>query len=299
MSSKTYAITLNGVEYIMTARELINISEVITGINPTTAEYTGSAITVSPISEKVLVEGADYSITYSDNISVGNCLVTINGLGNYSGSASFTLEITPVPTVDISEVITGINPTTAEYTGSAITVSPVSEVELVEGVDYLINYSDNISVGECAVTIYGLGSYSGSVNFTLEITEEEPTSIDISEVVTEINPTTAEYTGEPITVVPVSEIELTEGVDYSIEYTDNVSVGECIVTISGIGNYSGTAEFILEITEATNSNSEPENTNNDDSGDSESSENTESGDSTDTNSETSDDTDNSEGSETP
>jgi hypothetical protein len=122
---------------------------------------------------------------------------------------------------------------------------------------------------------------------------------DISEVITGINPTTAEYTGEPITVVPVSEVELTEGVDYSIEYTDNVSVGECIVTISGIGNYSGTAEFILEITEATNSNSEPENTNNNDSDDLESSENTESGDSTDTNSETSDDTDNSEGSETP
>lgn len=123
--------------------------------------------------------------------------------------------------------------------------------------------------------------------------------INISEVVTGINPITAEYTGEPITVVPVSEIELTEDVDYSIEYTDNVSVGECVVTISGLGDYSGTTEFILEITEAANSNSEPENTNNDDSGDSESSENTESDDSADANSETLDGTDNSEESETP
>ena len=94
MSSKTYAITLNGVEYIMTAREIVDISSVVTGINPTTAEYTGSAINVSPISEKVLVEGTDYSITYSDNVSVGSCLVTINGLGDYSGSVNFILEIT-------------------------------------------------------------------------------------------------------------------------------------------------------------------------------------------------------------
>lgn len=94
MSNKTYAITLNGVEYIMTAREIVDISSVVTGINPTTAEYTGSAINVSPISEKVLVEGTDYSITYSDNISVGSCLVTINGLGDYSGSTNFILEIT-------------------------------------------------------------------------------------------------------------------------------------------------------------------------------------------------------------
>jgi hypothetical protein len=122
---------------------------------------------------------------------------------------------------------------------------------------------------------------------------------DISEVITGINPTTAEYTGSAITVSPISEKVLVEGADYSITYSDNVSVGECIVTISGIGNYSGTAEFILEITEATNSNSEPENINNNDSDDLESSENTESGDSTDTNSETSDDADNSEGSETP
>jgi hypothetical protein len=220
MSSKTYAITLNGVRYIMTAEEILNISEVVTGINPTTAEYTGSAINVSPISEKVLVEGTDYSITYSDNISVGICAVTISGLNSYTGSVTYYLQITeptPVPTTDISDVVT------------------------------------------------------------------------------EINPSTAEYTGEPITVVPVSDAILTEGVDYSIEYTDNVSVGECIVTISGLGNYSGTAEFILEITAVNNSGDEtpeeePENTENDDSSDSESSGDTESDDSTDTNSETTDET---------
>ncbi len=96
MSSKTYAITLDGVEYRVTAREIINISSVVTGITPSTAEYTGSPITVTPVSEQALVENTDYAITYSDNISVGACIVTINGLGNYEGSVQYTLVITNV-----------------------------------------------------------------------------------------------------------------------------------------------------------------------------------------------------------
>ena len=95
MSSKTYAITLDGVEYRVTAREIADISTVVTGITPSTAEYTGSAITVTPVSEVEITEGTDYTIDYSDNISVGTCLVTISGIGNYSESVEHISEIVP------------------------------------------------------------------------------------------------------------------------------------------------------------------------------------------------------------
>ncbi len=95
MSSKTYAITLDGVEYRVTAREIADISTVVTGITPSTAEYTGSAIRVTPVSEVEITEGTDYTIDYSDNISVGTCLVTISGIGNYSESVEHILEIVP------------------------------------------------------------------------------------------------------------------------------------------------------------------------------------------------------------
>lgn len=96
MASKTYAIMLDGVEYRVTAREIIDISTIITGITPTTAEYTGEHITVTPVSTSSLQEYVDYEIFYSDNINVGLCDVTIYGLGDYEGSVSFTLEITEV-----------------------------------------------------------------------------------------------------------------------------------------------------------------------------------------------------------
>ena len=344
MSSKTYAITLDGVEYRVTAREIADISTVVTGITPSTAEYTGSAITVTPVSEQALVENTDYTITYSDNVSVGSCIVTITGIGNYSGVVTYTLQITGI---DISTIVSGIFPSTAVYTGSPVIVAPISEQPLTEGVDYSISYSSNISVGTCTCTITGLGLYSGSVEYDLEITPLniasiitgitpstaeytgsaitvtpisemiltpetdytitysdnisigtctctitgignfsesvdytlEITAIDISTVVTGIDPSTAEYTGSAITVTPISEVEITEGTDYTIDYSDNISVGTCLVTISGIGNYSESVEHILEIVPPEESN---------DSEDSEEelvSEDTESDDSTDENSE--------------
>ena len=103
MSSKTFAITLNGVEYIMSAREVTDIAEVVTGITPAAAVFTGSAIEVKPKSEKVLVEGTDYSITYSDNVSIGECEVVINGKGYYFGKATYSLTITPEKNEDIED----------------------------------------------------------------------------------------------------------------------------------------------------------------------------------------------------
>lgn len=70
---------------------------------------------------------------------------------------------------------------------------------------------------------------------------------DISTVVTGITPTTATYTGEPIVVSVISSTPLTIDEDYQIDYSDNISVGACTVTISGIGAYEGVVEYTLTI----------------------------------------------------
>ena len=167
--SKVYAISLDGDEYRVLTRELYNIADVVTGINPSSADYTGSAITVTPVSEIELREGIDYVITYSDNINVGECTVTVTGLGDYGGYVIYTLTIKEAK--PIGEYITGITPSSAIYTGSAITVTPVSETTLVEGTDYTVSYSDNINIGTCTVTYTGIGEYSSTVSYNLTILE--------------------------------------------------------------------------------------------------------------------------------
>ena len=51
-------------------------------------------ITVS-IEGKTLAEGTDYTVTYSNNVSVGQATLTITGNGDYKGTISKTFDIKP------------------------------------------------------------------------------------------------------------------------------------------------------------------------------------------------------------
>ena len=68
---------------------------------PANTVYTGSAIEVKPVitvsfdgDVVTLVEGEDYSLSYSSNINAGTARVTATGIGNYTGSLSETWTIT-------------------------------------------------------------------------------------------------------------------------------------------------------------------------------------------------------------
>jgi len=65
--------------------------------------YTGSAlepaVTVTD-GEKTLVEGTDYTITYSDNTNIGTGKVTVTFKGNYSGEVVKEFSINPVTATD-------------------------------------------------------------------------------------------------------------------------------------------------------------------------------------------------------
>ena len=59
------------------------------------------------------------------------------------------------------------------YTGSEIKPEITiydGELLLIEGADYIVDYSDNINVGTAAVTVTGLGSYTGTIQVSFEIT---------------------------------------------------------------------------------------------------------------------------------
>ena len=58
--------------------------------------YTGSAFTPTPTvtyNGKTLSRNNDYTLTYNNNIDAGRATVTVNGIGNYSGSVSKSFDI--------------------------------------------------------------------------------------------------------------------------------------------------------------------------------------------------------------
>ena len=67
------------------------------------ATYTGSPLEPEvrvELGGRALSRGADYSVTYRDNVGVGTATATVTGVGNYAGNASVTFVIVAAPDPD-------------------------------------------------------------------------------------------------------------------------------------------------------------------------------------------------------
>lgn len=137
-----------------------------------------------------------------------------------------------------------------EYTGDqvrpTVTVTSADKKTLKEGTDYTVTYNNNVLVGTATVTITGIGDYAGTITAAFDIV-----GISINDAtVTVANQQT--YTGSALTpavTVKVDGKELTTA-DYDVVYSSNTNVGTATVTITGKGNYAGTATAKFEIVKA-------------------------------------------------
>lgn len=219
-------------------------------ISPIPAQqYTGSEVKPSltvRCGNSILMEGTDYTVTYSNNINIGTATATIRALNNanYTGSASVRFSIGN----DVGGfIISGYAPSYA-YTGNAITPGVVVETgsrTLTPGTDYTVSYSNNVNAGTATITVTGTGRYSGTqtANFVIE-----PKSMQ-SLTTTDIADRT--YTGDAytpdITVSDGGKV-LTKGVDYTVTYTNNTNPGTASILIQGTSsNYSGTKVVSFKI----------------------------------------------------
>jgi uncharacterized repeat protein (TIGR02543 family) len=141
-----------------------------------------------------------------------------------------------------------------KYTGSPITPAltvKIGSTTLLESRDYFVDYRDNTAIGTntASAAVIGVGRYAGvtaPVTFSIE-------QLDISTAVITPIPTQWIYGSLPatpaITVKSSTGAALTEGAEYSVEYTNNTSAGTATVTISGIepgaaGSKSATFKLI-------------------------------------------------------
>ena len=211
-----------------------------------------------------LVKGTDYTLSYSeDTKNVGEVTVTVTGKGNYSGKVQRKYQITKAPLTVTTEGAT------RAYNGQPLT-APGTVTGFVEGEN-----------AELQVT--GKQTDVGSSKNTYKIVWTETTKADnyqVSDTVgtltvkkQSIDPGTdpekpnPDYTGAKVnspkdevydgnehkwipTVTDKADKKLEAGTDYTVEYsTKNFKdVGTIDVTITGIGNYTGTVKRSYNVT---------------------------------------------------
>ena len=122
-------------------------------------------------------------------------------------------------------------------------------VQLKEGSDYNVTYSDNINAGTATAIVTGIGAYSGTKNVTFTIEPKKISSPTFDGLKPEYT-----YTGQKVepefalmdgeTVIPSSE--------YEVSYSDNTEVGTATITISDAtgGNYDINCKAEFDIVKA-------------------------------------------------
>lgn len=197
-----------------------------------------------------LVEGRDYTATYTDNVNVGVVTVIYQGIGNYTGTLRDTFQIIAT---GFARAKIKLSKTSLEYDGKEKrpTVSVLWNTRLLqENIDYKVSYSNNINVGTATVTVTGMGEFSGTLTEHFQIVPGKISQKDISGYTVGIGGDTFTYTGSEIKpkVQVSSETEtLKEGTDYTVSYKNNIEVGTATAVVKGKGNYTGTLTITFKI----------------------------------------------------
>ena len=130
--------------------------------------------TVNSKTKYSLVEGTDYTLSYENNVEVGeNASVIITGKGNYADEITLTFEIRP-KNIQNTKVI--LDQESFDYDGTikepGVKVYD-GKVLLKENEDYEVSYENNIEPGTAYAVITGIGKYVNTkkVAYTIENTE--------------------------------------------------------------------------------------------------------------------------------
>ena len=223
-------------------------------------------------------------ITYGDPAPTEGYTVTFNGLltgdvladtdytvgteykkGDKVGNYKFTFELnTAVKNYKIDTVtgalvvnpksiaapsVTINDPTDKTYTGSpcvqGVSVKD-SDAELTVD-DISVTYENNINVGTATIIYTGKNNYTGEIRKNFKITEASITD-DMIANIPSVTYNTRAHT--PDVTVTFEGSTLEAGKDYGVAYTNNINAGTATVTVTGKGNFTGTASKTFTINKA-------------------------------------------------
>ena len=197
--------------------------------------YTGDKVYQSKVvlkyGENNLVEGRDYTVSYSNYLNKGKATATYTGIGAYTGSIKKTYNITAyniakdsqkrikLSTDAISAVYTkgGAAPSLKVYDGTRL---------LTEGKDYTLSYQNNAAVTTSAtvkqptIMVKGKGNYSGafSEKKTFTITAKDIAEVTVTTPDVAASQKTGKYKSTPV-LTDTNGKKLKAGTDYDKTYT--------------------------------------------------------------------------------
>ena len=184
------------------------------------------------------ISSSEYEVSYTDNINAGTATVTISDAegGDYIVYGSTTFTIAPKAlTVTADAKSKGYGDTDPELTYTA--------TELVEGdvLEGTLSRAEGENVGTYAVSQGTLANSNYSINFTGADLTITPKSLGTGGAPAENITIDVDNDGNNyIVTVKQGEITLIQGTDYT--WTGSGDEFEYTVTVTGIGNYSGTAQ---------------------------------------------------------
>ena len=243
----------------------------ITVTKPSDSKYDGEEHKNKPTvtdtkTDKVLVEGKDYELSYSKDVTnAGTVTVTVTGKGNYEESFEVTYQITKRPvtlkSADLEKVYDGtalVNGDTALETeegwaeGEGATYSFTGTQTNAGSSKNAFTYTlkDNTKEGNYSIT-----KKEGTLTVTPksivpdgpDTPEEKKTGITVTK------PSDSKYDGEehknkPTVTDTKTDKVLVEGKDYELSYSKDVTnAGTVTVTVTGKGNYEESFEVTYQI----------------------------------------------------
>ena len=237
--------------YATTSKVTMNAGKVYVGGNfeSDTSKITfGSGNTVymngtAPQTVKLTNRKKIYNLVLGQDISKYN-----------SDIANYAVNLVTNQTRITADAVT-LSASSYVYDGTAkqpsVTVK-VGSKTLTKGTDYTAVYSDNTAAGTAYVTIRGMGAYTGSVTKNFTISKKS-----ISNLTMDLSQTSYTYDGtakKPKVTVKDGSRTLVSGTDYSVSYSNNTNAGTASVTVTGKGNYTGTASLSFRIVKKGESN---------------------------------------------
>lgn len=219
------------------------------------------------VGDKILTKDTDYTLAYANNnpaTSVTNpqkATITAKGRGNYTGTLTGDFTIQPSTGGDLTGATITVTEKNIVYDGKE--KKPKAKVVLngvtVPESSYTLKYSNNVKAGTATIVAAaksGDERYSKTAKGTFTIAQADLSTADFTFADSDNKSNTSpqySYTGADIKPEPgikVDSLTLTKNTDFTYSYSNNKAIGtQAAVTVTGKGNFTGTASMNFEITQ--------------------------------------------------
>ncbi len=227
-------------------------------------DYTGKAVepklTGVFIRGKTLSEGADYTVSYENNVEPGVGYVVLKGVGKYTGTSKcpFNISAAPKPALTAGidaagtlrwEALAGAAAYWYDVEGLSRSTDQLS-ADLGAYVAELVAAGTLAPAQRYAASLFAADGNGNPISetWTGEYIPGTATDIDIALCAVSVeNPT---YTGKGLKPKPTVTFlgeTLVKGTDYKVSYKNNKKVGAATLTVTGLGRCKGKQKVSFKV----------------------------------------------------